>query len=78
MRFRIDDLEVFFPYERMYLEQYQYMRSIKQALDAEGHALLEMPTGTGKTVRIYTSMPLSILKIQVLTSLAILFRRYVF
>ena len=26
------------------------MRSIKQALDAEGHALLEMPTGTGKTV----------------------------
>jgi len=34
----------------MYLEQYQYMRSIKQALDAEGHALLEMPTGTGKTV----------------------------
>ena len=50
MRFRIDDLEVFFPYERMYLEQYQYMRSIKQALDAEGHALLEMPTGTGKTV----------------------------
>ena len=50
MRFRIDDLEVFFPYERMYLEQYQYMRSIKQALDAEGHALLEIPTGTGKTV----------------------------
>uniref|UniRef100_A0A7S3V8A6 DNA 5'-3' helicase n=2 Tax=Chaetoceros debilis TaxID=122233 RepID=A0A7S3V8A6_9STRA len=50
MRFRIDDLEVFFPYDRMYLEQYQYMRSIKQALDAEGHALLEMPTGTGKTV----------------------------
>jgi DNA excision repair protein ERCC-2 len=34
----------------MYLEQYQYMRSIKQSLDAEGHALLEMPTGTGKTV----------------------------
>lgn len=50
MRLRIDDLEVFFPFERMYLEQYQYMRSIKQALDAEGHALLEMPTGTGKTV----------------------------
>ena len=50
MRFRLDDLEVFFPYDRMYLEQYQYMRSIKQALDAEGHALLEMPTGTGKTV----------------------------
>ena len=50
MRFQLDGLEVFFPYERMYLEQYQYMRSIKQSLDAEGHALLEMPTGTGKTV----------------------------
>ena len=50
MRFRIDDLEVFFPYERMYLEQYQYMRSIKQALDTEGRALVEMPTGTGKVV----------------------------
>lgn len=46
MRFNLDGLEVFFPYERMYLEQYQYMRAIKQALDAEGHALLEMPTGT--------------------------------
>lgn len=61
MRFRIDDLEVFFPYERMYLEQYQYMRSIKQALDAEGHALLEMPTGTGKTVRIKYTLYLSFL-----------------
>jgi DNA excision repair protein ERCC-2 len=26
------------------------MRSLKQALDAGGHCLLEMPTGTGKTV----------------------------
>ena len=50
MRFDLDGLEVFFPYERMYLEQYQYMKSIKQAIDAHGHALLEMPTGTGKTV----------------------------
>jgi DNA excision repair protein ERCC-2 len=35
----------------MYLEQHQYMRSIKQILDAGGgHGLIEMPTGTGKTV----------------------------
>ncbi len=46
MRFNLDGLEVFFPYDRMYLEQYQYMRAIKQSLDAQGHALLEMPTGT--------------------------------
>lgn len=28
------------------------MRSLKQALDAGGHCLLEMPTGTGKTVSL--------------------------
>jgi len=32
------------------MEQFQYMRSLKQSLDAGGHCLLEMPTGTGKTV----------------------------
>ena len=50
MRFDLDGLDVFFPYDRIYLEQHQYMRSLKQALDAGGHCLLEMPTGTGKTV----------------------------
>jgi DNA excision repair protein ERCC-2 len=50
MRFDLDGLEVFFPFERIYLEQYQYMRYLKQSLDAGGHCLLEMPTGTGKTV----------------------------
>jgi DNA excision repair protein ERCC-2 len=43
-------LDVFFPYDRIYMEQFQYMRSLKQSLDAGGHCLLEMPTGTGKTV----------------------------
>lgn len=50
MRFNLDGLDVFFPYDRIYLEQHQYMRSLKQSLDAGGHCLLEMPTGTGKTV----------------------------
>ena len=50
MRFDLDGLNVFFPYDRIYLEQHQYMRSLKQSLDAGGHCLLEMPTGTGKTV----------------------------
>jgi len=50
MRFDLDGLDVFFPYDRLYAEQYKYMLSLKQALDAGGHALLEMPTGTGKTV----------------------------
>lgn len=50
MRFDLDGLDVFFPYDRIYLEQHQYMRSLKQSLDNGGHCLLEMPTGTGKTV----------------------------
>lgn len=56
MKFTLDGLEVFFPYERIYLEQYQYMRALKQTLDGideqggNSHCLLEMPTGTGKTV----------------------------
>lgn len=52
MRVDIDGLEVLFPYERMYAEQLQYMRELKRALDANGHCMLEMPTGTGKTVSL--------------------------
>ena len=56
MRFNLDGLDLFFPFEYMYREQFQYMRGLKEALDAgrregsKGHCLLEMPTGTGKTV----------------------------
>ncbi|GMH78244.1 hypothetical protein TrST_g904 [Triparma strigata] len=49
MRFDLDGLDVFFPFPRLYREQYLYMKSLKQALDSNGHCLLEMPTGTGKT-----------------------------
>eukprot|EP00467_Chlorarachnion_reptans_P007308 CAMPEP_0114501902 /NCGR_PEP_ID=MMETSP0109-20121206/8755_1 /TAXON_ID=29199 /ORGANISM="Chlorarachnion reptans, Strain CCCM449" /LENGTH=862 /DNA_ID=CAMNT_0001679681 /DNA_START=159 /DNA_END=2747 /DNA_ORIENTATION=- len=53
MKFRIGELEVFFPYDYVYPEQYNYMRHLKQTLDGEkGHCLLEMPTGTGKTVSL--------------------------
>ena len=44
------ELTVFFPYEYVYKEQLQYMLELKRALDAKGDAILEMPTGTGKTV----------------------------
>ncbi|KAG8469631.1 hypothetical protein KFE25_006086 [Diacronema lutheri] len=50
MEFDMDGLLVDFPYPQIYPEQYAYMLEIKRALDAKGHALLEMPTGTGKTV----------------------------
>lgn len=45
MRFDLDGLDVFFPYDFMYPEQYDYMLELKRSLDAKGHCLVEMPTG---------------------------------
>lgn len=52
MRINIDGLTVYFPYPRLYPEQYEFMCYLKQTLDARGHCILEMPTGTGKTVTL--------------------------
>ena len=51
-RLNIDGLEVFFPYDFIYPEQYEYILEMKRVLDAKGHAVLEMPSGTGKTVTL--------------------------
>ena len=50
MRIFIEGLPVVFPYKLIFSEQEIYMRYLKKTLDAPGHAILEMPTGTGKTV----------------------------
>ncbi|CAN0892867.1 General transcription and DNA repair factor IIH helicase subunit XPD [Linum grandiflorum] len=52
MKFQIEDGTVYFPYDNIYPEQYSYMVELKRALDAKGHCLLEMPTGTGKTIAL--------------------------
>lgn len=52
MKFDLDGLPIVFPYDYIYPEQYAYMRDIKRSLDAKGHCLLEMPSGTGKTVSL--------------------------
>ncbi|OAQ83943.1 DNA repair helicase RAD3 [Purpureocillium lilacinum] len=52
MKFDIDGLPVLFPYPRIYPEQYAYMCDLKKTLDAGGHCVLEMPSGTGKTVSL--------------------------
>lgn len=52
MKFQLEDITVYFPYEYIYPEQYRYMLELKRALDARGHCLLEMPTGTGKTITL--------------------------
>lgn len=45
MKFNVDGLDVYFPYDFLYKEQFDYMLNLKRAIDAKGHALLEMPTG---------------------------------
>lgn len=52
VQLNVDGLRVFFPFEKIYKEQYEYMCQLKQALDAPAHGVLEMPTGTGKTVTL--------------------------
>ena len=54
MEVDLDGLKVLFPFPFMYNEQYEYMVALKRALDSGrgGHCLLEMPTGTGKTVAL--------------------------
>ena len=42
MRFNLEGLPVYFPYEFIYPEQYRYMLELKRALDARGHCLLEV------------------------------------
>uniref|UniRef100_A0A2K5PP73 General transcription and DNA repair factor IIH helicase subunit XPD n=1 Tax=Cebus imitator TaxID=2715852 RepID=A0A2K5PP73_CEBIM len=48
----VDGLLVYFPYDYIYPEQFSYMRELKRTLDAKGHGVLEMPSGTGKTVSL--------------------------
>jgi DNA excision repair protein ERCC-2 len=48
----IDGLTVPFPYDSIYPEQLRYMWSLKKTIDNKGQGLLEMPTGTGKTVAV--------------------------
>lgn len=42
MKFTLEGLEVYFPYEFIYPEQYRYMLELKRSLDAGGHCLLEV------------------------------------
>jgi len=52
MKFDIDEVTVYFPYDYIYPEQYAYIVELKKILDAKGHGLLEMPSGTGKTITL--------------------------
>lgn len=42
MKFVLEGLTVYFPYDYIYPEQFKYMLELKHALDAKGHCLLEV------------------------------------
>ena len=48
----VDGLLVYIPYDYIYPEQFSYMLEFKRSLDAKGHCLLEMHSGTGKTISL--------------------------
>ncbi|VUG20157.1 RAD3 [Brettanomyces bruxellensis] len=52
MKFFIDDLPILFPYPKIYPEQYAYMCDVKKCIDVGGNGVLEMPSGTGKTIAL--------------------------
>lgn len=49
-RFDLEGLDVFFPYDRMYPEQYNYMLELKRSLDAKVRRRHWTPEETGGTV----------------------------
>jgi hypothetical protein len=56
MRFVLDGLTVYFPYEFIYPEQYRYMLELKRALDAHGHCLLEARRAASPNSSLRTCM----------------------
>lgn len=52
MKFYIEDVLIVFPYEYIYPEQLEYITELKRGLDRGGHMVLEMPSGTGKTISL--------------------------
>ncbi|OAF68694.1 hypothetical protein A3Q56_03566 [Intoshia linei] len=52
MIINVDNLQLLFPYKYVYPEQYSYMHQLKTILDSKGHGILEMPSGSGKTICI--------------------------
>ena len=62
MRFILDGLPVYFPYEFLYPEQYQYMLELKRTLDARGHCLLEVRQEEGRRQGPSLLLPTSIIR----------------
>ena len=58
MKLNVSGLLVEFPHDFIYPEQFSYMSELKRAIDAKGHCLLEMPSGTGKVRTLFNNKTL--------------------
>jgi DNA excision repair protein ERCC-2 len=54
MQFSIDGLPIYWPFEVVYKEQYEYLKVLKRVMDAATHGIVEMPTGSGKTISLFS------------------------
>lgn len=52
MKILINEIPIYFPYENIYPEQLKYIKSLLKSIQEPGHILIEMPSGTGKTVAL--------------------------
>lgn len=52
MRILIEGVPIYFPYEKIYPEQLKYIKSLLKSIQNPGHVLIEMPSGTGKTIAL--------------------------
>ncbi|KAI4291266.1 DNA excision repair protein ERCC-2 [Pancytospora philotis] len=55
MLLEVESVPVYFPYPTIYAEQLEYIRNVIRTLQGRGHALIEMPSGTGKTIALLAS-----------------------
>ncbi|EJW01367.1 DNA repair helicase (rad3) [Edhazardia aedis USNM 41457] len=56
MKVVINEITVYFPFPTMYPEQHEYISEVLSLLKTQGHCLLEMPSGTGKTISLLSSI----------------------
>jgi len=52
MILEIDKVPIYFPYDQIYPEQLKYIKSLLKSIRNPGHCLIEMPSGTGKTISL--------------------------
>jgi DNA excision repair protein ERCC-2 len=55
MIININGIKIYFPYKYIYPEQYEYIKEVINSLSTPGHILIEMPSGTGKTVALLSA-----------------------